>query len=853
MARARKMPLALGVPFCLMLGLRLASPQPEVYSGGGVVLSRVDLDLGVGADTIQARVGDWLLETDAVRVTVGASRVDAERSAQFGAVLDVTPSDWSSDAIAGLHMVLELDGERLDWKTVALEPVRVGGTIVLQRTETALEGRIVATTELRVAPSRPALELSTRLENRGATALGPVRLGDSVDWSGQPTFAPGLGSVRTSTSARLPWFGRESPDAGYVFTSPDGPLRVWFDIGPRDARQVAWSDAAVLEPGEARLHRRLLVAAYGGLAEAVAFALEATQTPFGVIDLEIDPPSPGARVTATHADGSIALRTTTVSGHRVRLPLTRGRYSLTLRTTGGTSSTWVDVRALHTERVRLDAPRGGDFAFRVTDSADRSLAARLVLRGLAGTPDPDLGPDHRAVGRNEIHSASGSGRIELPPGRYEVTVTHGPEYSRVRRIVDIDEHAGAVLPVILIQEVETPGWLSADFHVHAAPSMDSEVSLVDRVTSLMAAGVELAVATDHNHATDYGPAVRALAARSALAHMRGIEVTTEHWGHFNVFPLRAGTENPPYAQIVAEDLFAWIRKSHPSSIIQVNHPWMPGYGYFHRAGLDDAGHFWKPGASFDFNAIEVVNGFELGDTGALERNLSRWFALLNLGRRYTAVGNSDSHRVSREWVGYPRTYVAVPDDRPAAVSPERVVDALRTGRAIVSGGPFIELHANGYGVGDTVAVDDILDVEVVVQAAEWIDVQRVDLVMNGEIVDVLPLGLPEGAIRLRRHLELPVTEDGWLIALVTGDRPLDDVLPGTGARPFAFTNPIWIRVGRDADAQAPQPRPARKRPRPSKPATEAHSADARPPSLDGHTPETPPEPREAGSVSPGLR
>jgi hypothetical protein len=65
-------------------------------------------------------------------------------------------------------------------------------------------------------------------------------------------------------------------------------------------------------------------------------------------------------------------------------------------------------------------------------------------------------------------------------------------------------------------------------------------------------------------------------------------------------------------------------------------------------------------------------------------------------------------------------------------------------------------------------------------------------------------------VRLRRTVGVPVTQDGWLVAVVTGDTPLDDVLPGTGARPFAFTNPIWVDFV-EAEVEAPPPRPAPRR------------------------------------------
>jgi len=81
--------------------------------------------------------------------------------------------------------------------------------------------------------------------------------------------------------------------------------------------------------------------------------------------------------------------------------------------------------------------------------------------------------------------------------------------------------------------VETPGWIAGDLHLHAEPSYDSNVSLPDRIASLVAEGVEFAVATDHNHVTDYRPTIIATGARRMIASAPGVEITTwdPQWGH----------------------------------------------------------------------------------------------------------------------------------------------------------------------------------------------------------------------------------------------------------------------------------------------------------------------------------
>jgi hypothetical protein len=388
-------------------------------------------------------------------------------------------------------------------------------------------------------------------------------------------------------------------------------------------------------------------------------------------------------------------------------------------------------------------------------------------------------------------------------------VTHGPEYSVVRRNVDVDAGRGAVLSVILVHEVDTTGWIAGDFHLHSAPSMDSEVSLVDRVTSLASAGVEYAVATDHNEVTDFGPAIRALRLEGTVGSAIGVEITTAEWGHFNAYPLDDDNEAPPYAGVAPTAIFEAVHTGHPTALVQINHPWMPGYGYFHRATLDEAtGRVVKKGFSFDFEAVEVINGFELGTAGALDANLRRWFSLLGSGKRYAAVGNSDSHRVAREWACYPRTYIQVRDDRPMFVTPQEIAESIRQGRTVVSNGIFATATVNSVGPGGTLHVaPGEVEVGVEVRAADWIDVKQAEVVLHGEDVDVLPMSAPwRGDVRLQRSTRIDVARSGFLMVVVRGERSLDSLLPGMQATPFCFTGPIYIEL--TGQARPPPPEPA---------------------------------------------
>jgi len=117
----------------------------------------------------------------------------------------------------------------------------------------------------------------------------------------------------------------------------------------------------------------------------------------------------------------------------------------------------------------------------------------------ASGPDIDLMPETFAGGpaqRNFVYLANGTGSVQVRPGKYEVIVTRGPEYTARRRRMRV--HAGKTkdLKLRIRRVVDTPGFLSGDFHIHSARSLDSSATLRDRVASFAGEGVEVMVSTD---------------------------------------------------------------------------------------------------------------------------------------------------------------------------------------------------------------------------------------------------------------------------------------------------------------------------------------------------------------------
>jgi hypothetical protein len=639
-----------------------------------------------------------------------------------------------------------------------------------------------------------------------------------VRWPGGAPFAPGLGFVSEEAGGRARWLGRVVRGLSYALVFVDGDVDLSFfadRVGPTE--QIALAHPVDLLPGKSTRFERVLVMSSGDLADVSADASRLLGEPMGTVSGIVEPSVPFSRepsIPFAHIElrsptGALLVDTQADKGGRFELELARGRYQLVLQAPGGRDVKEIEVRHGERSEIRLLAPRAGSLRVSVRSEKGQGIPARVTLQGRKGTPTPNLGKEQKASGiGNVAFTHDGELTVEVPPGSYTVRVTRGPEYTVYSKEVDITAEKGQTIQAQLARVVETKGWISADLHVHAAPSFDSSVSLEDRVTALAAEGVEVAVATDHNHVTDYGPALAERSLTSELYGIVGVEITTVGWGHFNCYPYPKDARPPQSAGVVAWEIFEDARAIAPRSVIQVNHPRMDGIGYFKRLHLEDlSAPHWEEGFSFDFDTLEVVNGFELDEPESIEKNLKDWFSLLDLGYVYTAVGNSDSHSLVFQWPGYPRTYVQVSDDSPTKVTADEVASSLLKGRAQISNGIFANVRVAGRGgPGDLVQAESgkVL-LEVSARAAPWVDVSRAEVWLNGTLVGKQKLIGNSAAHTIQGFRQnLDVTMDSWLVVVVRGDRRLGETYPEARGTPFVIVNPVFIDADGDGAYRAPK-------------------------------------------------
>lgn len=512
---------------------------------------------------------------------------------------------------------------------------------------------------------------------------------------------------------------------------------------------------------------------------------------------------------------------------RVALPVGLGR-SLRTRDLLGVASAPVELPeevSPTAVTVRAQTTPSGALHVALTDGS-HGAPTHVLFKGLDGTDDPSprLAPTaHGHSSGRSVYLLDGAADLRLPIGHYRVTASRGTGYTLASAVVAVRADAPARFEGTLTRVPEMAGWVAGDFHLHAAPSPDSRVSLAERVASLVCNGVEVMAATDHNRITDDRPDVHAQGLDGQIAVIAGDEITSAGqrlWGHFNAFPLPVVVEGeapddrvPAYFDRTPEAMFREAR-AMGASVVMVNHPRMPpSIGYFDLTHLDPRTGTVGEGFSGDFNAVEAFNGIWLQSPDRVREGLRDIVALARHGLRVSAVGNSDSHQLLFEEAGYPRTWLRVTPGPPETLQ-ARAIDALRAGRTAVSSGPIVELHVGETSSGDTTVVrGSSVRVHVQVVAPAWVPVERIEVWRDDVVVARATATRDADGLRYEGDLTVPLSADAMLSAWAEATRPLPDVMPYTDARAIGFSGPLWIDHDGDGRVQIPPGAPSVTAPR----------------------------------------
>ena len=484
----------------------------------------------------------------------------------------------------------------------------------------------------------------------------------------------------------------------------------------------------------------------------------------------------------------------------------------------------------------LRAPPEGKVKILIRNKGGAFIPGKTTFFGLGATRIPYFKPENpletnntHEYFKNSCFPQAEGLEVVLPVGTYMISASRGPEYTLDQRVVEVQKDSLLEVDFQIDKIIETTDLISVDLHMHTLNS-DGSMTIAERIKSVVAEGVDVAVATDHNYISDYPSALKKLGLGEYISVLTGQEVTPLDLNHvdmpeFNRFPLRIRDNEPGNGAIdlgFYEDNAPVIkesRKRDPGALIQANHPRRRGYGYFNYYQLDpETAATALKGFDTSFDLLEVMNGpFFSPDKSRNSQVIADWLHLLNRGYYFPITGSSDSHGIDRQEPGYARTYVFYNGAKGNGLDVEALLQAMKKGRSFVSTGPIIEFTVNDTSVpGDTVSVKESqLDVGIKVRSAPWIAVDEVRVIVNGERKIILPVKAPrEQILKFQESISLNLESDSYVAIEVRGNKTLYPVVQKRlridgyqrGPLPYALTNPIFVDVDGNGQFDSPLPK-----------------------------------------------
>ncbi|MFN7919672.1 MAG: CehA/McbA family metallohydrolase [Bryobacteraceae bacterium] len=615
-----------------------------------------------------------------------------------------------------------------------------------------------------------------------------------------------------------------------------GEVRIGDSIDPFDKRAYAWApvgpvpEKASLAAGEEKSYSIIVAAGSSPLA-AYGEAIAANARTGGV-----EGSAKSGSAGAIHA--SLLFE---IAGQTLPLyPDSKGEFALRLPPASykvrfsdlGRDDIEKQLTVAEGKTARLDisVPAASAVRFDLRDEQGRPSPCKVQFLGRNGTQTPDLGTYYRAHGGDhQYQSHDGQFTQQLPPGSYLVRITRGPEFDLEEREIEVAKGSEVAVSAVLKHTVDTKGWVSTDYHAHSTPSGDNYCSTRDRIINFAAEHIEFAPTTEHNRIYDWASQIDQLGLGGKLKTIIGMELTGRGQ-HFNAFPLPRiplvqdggapqWNRDPRITAITLRDFGG----SDPSRWVQANHPLVSqvfndrdgdgvedgGFSFFER--MIDAAEVWSTEILNNQTSFKYKR--QDGKESVGENRTFGWLQMLNQGRHAWCVAVSDAHQIFGNGVGSWRTYVPSSTDDPASIRHEEIIRNSKAGRMMVTNGPFLEVStADGQPIGSSVISPGGVSLRIKVQTANWMDIDRVQILVNGRqpseynfTRQTHPAMFRDGRVKFDETVAVKLQRDAHLIVVATGEKSMLEKGWGrsweSSMHPMAYTNPIYV----DVDGKGFQP------------------------------------------------
>ena len=786
----------------------------------------------IGGDTAKGRIGDYKLYNGRIAVIIGAAGESRGYHPYGGTILDadrVRPAGEGGKSNFGeVINALDLSVLRADRVEVLSDGkdgkearVRVSGEpdkfpifdAILSSLLGSKSYDMDWSIDYVLEPGADVLRIENTVFNRSAMNIDfglPIVAFFFGD--GARPFLESYGFAPPSTGGTGEYYGAAAEEVSYIYGRVDE--RVTLIITDSGTVVTGIGGGFTLRARERKAFSYALVVGDGDFSTTQStwrrFAgRPAGGTVSGVVRSAAGTPLPGARVHALLAEPASAeldyvTRAKTDAEGRYALSLPAGRYRLSVVVAGQRPVPGEAFQVAEGGGVtkELSAAPIGTLEYHYRDTEGRDLPVKLSIQDAAGPVD-DLpkryGEETPGSGLVwTVFAEAGRGNLELPVGEYRIHASRGNEYEVDSQEVSLGAGAKVNVTGTLTRSVGTPGWMSTDTHVHAQLSPDSPDLYPYKVRTMVVEGLEVPVSTEHEAIGDFNPAIRALELTDWIHGIVGSEVTTFTYGHFNAFPLVPDPSKTNNGRIdwygrKPADTFANIRANPGDPFLQVNHPRGNALGGYFSAMGYEATPFTFDNADYsaDFDGIEVMNG--CGNGSIYRDTIQDWFAYLNHGVKKVGTASTDNHKAQGGDMGLPKTFVRLSTDVPKEVSVDELRSAFKRGQLTLSCGPFVEMKIGDQEIGGTVMLQgDELQIQARVAAPSWVDVDVLEVLVNGQVVKAVPLSGAIGGDRFMGTVtaSVPAGRDSWVALVARGDRPHGIWVRGRPS--FALTNPIFV-------------------------------------------------------------
>ena len=412
----------------------------------------------------------------------------------------------------------------------------------------------------------------------------------------------------------------------------------------------------------------------------------------------------------------------------------------------------------------------GRLKVKVVDEVGQETPARVYLTGADGRayiPEGSLprvtnGDYSQPYGGDFYFYTTGRAESPLPSGEAFVEVVKGLEYKPFSTGVSIRPGKTTTLEVRLEKpwDLRKQGWYSGDTHLHPNVYDNKLISPEDVLRIVKAEDLNVShllacndVSSHINERDRVEGSPHRLSEDNYILYwnqeFRRWSVN-DHMGFLRlkqfIEPGYVGWEGTPYPYDYPPNQdFALKARSQGAAVIYV-HPGLPS---------------------------EYPVGFALGIVDAIdvvcqrneEVNTRHWYQLLNCGFRSPISAGTDSFLDTPYHLipGAGRVYVKVGPQ----LSYDTWIEAYLAGRSFATNGPLLRFRVNGKEAGEEIHWDSgKLQLTIEAEARSHVPMERVDLIVNGQVAASQEAQDQGSLLRMNRRIE--IEDSAWVAVRVYG-------------------------------------------------------------------------------------